>query len=202
MARPVKWSRELPAIRERAARSRTETWSRRDIEHLFGVGRATAQSLMRAIGELQPVGGAHFVSRAALVAFLDRMAEAPTIEQALRTRLHEAEPPPRPKPLRVTLPADLRSAMLPDLPENVQLTPGRIEIEAPGAEAMLEALMRLALVMQNDDRWRDLVELPASPPPARDEGWGNNDELEGWLADLRARHAGPKAASSPKDAVP
>ena len=28
MARPVKWSRDLHPIRERAARSRTETWSR------------------------------------------------------------------------------------------------------------------------------------------------------------------------------
>ena len=42
MGRPVKWSRELHSIRERAALARTETWGRVDIEELFGVGRATA----------------------------------------------------------------------------------------------------------------------------------------------------------------
>ena len=63
MARPVKWSRDLYPIRERATHARTETWSRKDIEELFGVGRATAQILMKAIGEIQPVGGAHFVER-------------------------------------------------------------------------------------------------------------------------------------------
>ena len=38
MARPVKWSRDLHPIRERAAHARTETWGRLDIERLFGVG--------------------------------------------------------------------------------------------------------------------------------------------------------------------
>jgi hypothetical protein len=44
MGRPVKWSRDLHSIRERAAHARTETWGRVDIEGLFGVGRATAQT--------------------------------------------------------------------------------------------------------------------------------------------------------------
>ncbi len=185
MARPVKWSRELPAIRERAARSRTETWGRRDIEHLFGVGRASAQSLMKAIGERQPIAGAHFVNRTALLAFLDRMAEAPMMEEELRTRMNEAEPAPRPKPLRVALPAGLRSAMLPDLPANVRLSPGRLEIAAATAEGLLESLAALASVMQNDDRWQELIEPPATPPTA------SEDEIEAFLADLRARRETP-----------
>ncbi len=41
----VKWTRDLHLLRERASRSRTETWSRQQIEYLFGVGRATAQTL-------------------------------------------------------------------------------------------------------------------------------------------------------------
>lgn len=52
MGRPVKWSRELHSLRECAAHARTETWGRLDIEQLFGVGRATAQTLMKAIGEV------------------------------------------------------------------------------------------------------------------------------------------------------
>jgi hypothetical protein len=50
MPRPVKWSRDLHLLRERAAHSRTETWSRQDLERLFNIGRASTQSLMKAIG--------------------------------------------------------------------------------------------------------------------------------------------------------
>lgn len=115
MPRPVKWSRDLHLIRERAARSHTETWSRVDLEKLFGIGRASAQTLMKAIGAIQAVGGAHFVERPSLLGFLDAMIAAPSVEQALQARMLEAEPPPRPKPLRVPLPVGLRNAMLPDL---------------------------------------------------------------------------------------
>ena len=61
MGRPVKWSRDLHSIRERAAHARTETWGRVDIEGIFGVGRATAQTLMKAIGEVQPGFGLGYV---------------------------------------------------------------------------------------------------------------------------------------------
>ena len=161
MARPVKWSRDLHTLREKAARSRTETWSRVDLEHLFGVGRATAQTLMKAIGDLQLVGGAHFVERTSLLRFLDAMIAAPSVDEALRARMLEAEPAPRSKSLRVSLPNDLRSARLPDLPANIILGPGRLEITAPDAVSMLESLVALAMVMQNDlERFREVVEPP------------------------------------------
>ena len=104
MSRPVKWSRDLHPIRERARHAATETWSRVDIERLFGVGRATAQSLMKAIGEIQPVGGAHFVERATLLSFLDALIEAPDFDEAFRARTREAEAPPQTKPLRQACP--------------------------------------------------------------------------------------------------
>ncbi|MGI4827153.1 MAG: hypothetical protein ACRYFU_03035 [Janthinobacterium lividum] len=159
MARPVKWSRDLHAIREKAARSRAETWSRVDLEHLFGVGRATAQMLMKAIGDLQVVGGAHFVERTSLLRFLDAMIAAPSVDEALRARMLEAEPALKSKPLRVSLPNDLRSARLPDLPANIILAPGRLEITVSSAVAMLETLLALAMVMQNDlERFQEIVE--------------------------------------------
>lgn len=161
MARPVKWARDLHAIRERATRSRTETWSRVDLEALFGVGRATAQTLMKAIGEIQPVGGAHFVERSSLLSFLKVILEAPSVEKGLRTRMIEAAPAPKSKPLRVSLPSDLRSARLPDLPPNITLAPGRLEINASTAVSMLESLVVLAMVMQNDlERFRAVIEPP------------------------------------------
>lgn len=39
---------------------------------------------MEAVGEVQPVGGAHFVERASLLSFLDEMIVAPDLEVALR----------------------------------------------------------------------------------------------------------------------
>ena len=163
MARPIKWSRDLHAIRERAARSRTETWGRGDIERLFDIGRASAQSLMKAIGEVQAVAGAHFVDRASLLSFLDEMIAADSVEDALRHRLLEADVPPAPKPLRVSLPPDLRNVRLHDLPDTIQLSRGRLEITAPSTEAMLESLALLAQAMQNDlHSVQDALEPPAA----------------------------------------
>jgi hypothetical protein len=159
MARPVKWSRDVHPIRERTLRSKTETWSRQDIEQLFGISRPSAQSLMKAIGEVQVVGGTHFVDRTSLLAFLDDMIRAESVEEGLRMRLEQAVPVARPKTLRVSLPADLRHARMEDLPGSIRLAPGRLEIEADSAEAMCEALMLLATVMQNDlERWRMTIE--------------------------------------------
>ena len=184
MARPVKWARDLHLLRERAARSRTETWSRQDIEHLFAVGRATAQTLMKAIGEVATVGAAHFVERPALLGFLDAMIDAPAVEEAMRARLAEAEPVPRPKPLRVSLPADLRHAMLPDLPANITLEPGRLEIRAETTEGMLESLVALAMVMTNDlERFRQVVEPPEYVV-------GSSDQLRALYLRRRTQAAG------------
>lgn len=181
MPRPVKWSRDVHAIRERATRSQTETWSRQDIEHLFRISRPSAQSLMKAVGDVQTVGGTHFVERAALLGFLDEMITSDSIEEALRTRMLKAEPPPRPKPLRVTLPAELRCAMLPDLPGNITIEPGRLEIRAATAVSMLESLVTLAAIMGNDlDRFQQAVEV-RNPV--------QHEELQSMLAGMRDRAA-------------
>lgn len=191
MPRPVKWARDLHLLRERASRSRTETWSRQDIEALFGVGRATAQTLMKAIGEVQSVGAAHFVERHCLLSFLDEMIKAPSVDEAMRARLAEAEPVPRPKALRVSLPADLRNAMLPDLPLNIKLEPGRLEIRAESAEGLLESLVTLAMVMTNDlERFRAAVEKTGGMTR-------NDDELRALLVELYRRNSMEESSNEP-----
>lgn len=180
MARPLKWMWDLHPMRDQAARSRTETWSRQDVERLFGVGRATAQTLMKAIGEVQTVAGAHFIERPALLAFLDEMIAAPAVDEALRVRLANAEPPPRPKALRVSLAPDLRHAMMPDLPSNITLEPGRLEVRADSAVSMLESLVTLAMVMQNDlNRFQAAIEPPQAPAAV-------DEELRSLFAHLRS----------------
>jgi hypothetical protein len=181
MARPVKWSRDLHSIRDRAADARTETWGRQDVERLFGVGRATAQSLMKAIGEVQPVGGAHFVERSSLLAFVDAMIDAPDFDQAFRSRIREADAPPSSKPLRVSLPRDLRSVLLRDLPANISLSPGRLEITADSAIGIIESLAMLAQALQNDlVEIQAVLEPPLSPPQIE------NDDLRAFLSELRS----------------
>jgi hypothetical protein len=170
MARPVKWSRDLHPIRERAANSRTETWSRKDIERLFDIGRASAQSLMKAIGEVQAVGGAHFVERASLLSFLDSMLQADSVEEALRLRMIDADPPPAPKPLRIALPPNLRNVMVRDLPDSIKILPGRLEINAADALGMLESLALLAQALQNDLNSAQAIWDPAPSVVAQEEG--------------------------------
>lgn len=189
MARPVKWSRDLHLLRERAARSRTETWGRREIEDLFGVGRASAQSLMKAIGQVQPVGGAHFVERISLLSFLDAVIEAPSVEAGMRSRVAMSEPPPRHTSMKVSLPNDLRSVMLPDLPSNVTLAQGRLEIVAPTAVAMVESLVAVAMAMRNDlDSFRIAIEPPFFPPKVEDE------DLRRLFSSLRSNASGGEHA--------
>ncbi len=179
MPRPILWSHNLHPLRDQATRSRTQTWSRQDLQRLFGCGRASAQNLMKAIGGIQTVGMTHFVDRASLLRFLDNMVAAESVEEAFQQRLAGAEPPPRPRPLRIPMPVDLRHAMLGDLPPNITLSPGRIEITAETATAMVEALFSLAAIMQNDlHRWQNIIE----PPPEPTTG---DDELRDFLAHLR-----------------
>lgn len=164
MARPVKWSRDVHPIRERAVRSRTETWSRQDIERLFEISRASAQNLMKAIGEVQAVGGTHFVDRASLLNFLDQMIAADSVDQALRSKYDTAEPVARARTLHLSLPKDLRRVTLKDLPLSITLGPGELRVTGANAEQVIEGLLVLAQVMQNDlNSVRSKLDPPANP---------------------------------------
>lgn len=183
MPKPVKWSRDLHAIRERAARSRTETWARKDVEDLFGVRPSSAQSLMKAIGGVTPVGGTHFVDRAALLGFLDEMVQAESVEDAMRIRLERSAPVPRPAPLRVALPAELRPMTLADLPANVEVRPGEVRITGAGTETVVEGLLLLAQVLQND---LESVRLRIEPPPPERDRSDMDEGLREMLRSLRS----------------
>ena len=179
MARPVKWSRDLHPIRDRASRSQTETWSRQDIEHLFDIGRASAQNLMKAIGEVQIIGGTHFVDRTSLLDFLNEMVAADSLESALRFRLDKAIPVSRPARLGQSLPEGLRNATLIGLPPNVSLSTGEVRITGKDAEEVVSGLLHLARVMQDD---LPAVRLVLDPP----RGLAKVDhELRRLFEDLR-----------------
>ena len=184
MPKPVSWSYRAHEVRERVRHSKTQTWTRRDIEDLFEVKRASAQTLMKAIGGIQNVGGTHLVDREVLLEFLDQTIAADDVSGAVRSRREEAASPPQPKRMKFSLPGELKSVMAADLPENIELMPGRLSISGRGSEEIIEALYLLAQALQNDLR---TIQGLLDPLPERPQVADN--ELRKLFADLETRKA-------------
>jgi hypothetical protein len=166
MPKPVSWSYRTHEIRERVQHSKTQTWTRRDIEDLFEVKRATAQTLMKAIGGVQNIGGTHLLDREALLEFLEQTIAADDVSGAVRSRRQEAAPSPQPRRLTISLPNDLKSVMAADLPSNIELSPGRLTISGKGSEGIINDLYLLAQAMQND---LGSIQARLDPMPERKE---------------------------------
>ena len=98
------------------------------------------------------------------------MVLAASVDGALRQGIIEAEAPPLLKMLRIVLPQDLRRVMMPDLAENIWLSPGRLEITAHSAVRVLQSLALMAQTMRNDLETRGLswsAPQPHRPLPMR-----------------------------------
>jgi hypothetical protein len=151
VARPVKWITRLHEIRQRVLDSKIETWDRQAIENLFDVRRVTAQSLMRAIGELSNVAGAHLTSRSSLLDFLNHVLAADDMDAAVRTRIDTAAAAPsQKKGLRLPVPDELRAVRLRDLSKHIKIAPGLLTIEGADAFEILAHLAVLARALDND----------------------------------------------------
>lgn len=182
MARTMKWRNQIYEIAARVRNSRTETWTRTDLERVFDLKRASVQTLMKAIGGVEDLGGKHVVSRDSLLSYLDALIKADDAGQEHRTRVAEAQPVPRPRTLERAVPEDLRSIMVRDLPPEITIEPGRIEIRGANAEAILESLVVLGMALQND--LDTAARILASPRPQPDP---MDDELRRMFAGLREK---------------
>ncbi len=135
------WDKRFLLTRVQA--SSRQSWRRVDIERLFEVKRATAQTLMKLIGGLHLVGATHLVDRSSLLSFIEEVLTAPTV----------AEPAPGGRGLRqlhTALPPDLYSIMARHLPPAIQLQPGSLVITGADSTEILENLVLLAHALQND----------------------------------------------------
>ena len=183
MARPVKWITRLHEIRQRVLNSKIETWDRQAIENLFDVRRVTAQSLMRAIGELSNVAGAHLTSRSSLLDFVDYVLAADDMDLAVRTRIDTAAAAPsQKKGLRLPIPDEFRAVRLADLPKDIKIAPGLLTIEGEDAFEILTQLAVLARALDNDldsfvMAW-NRAPLPCSDSPT---------DMDGMLAELEGK---------------
>ena len=150
MPSTLKWASDLHLMRERALRSKLDSWTRSDIEELFQVSRASAQTLMRAIGGITNIAGKHLVERSAVVEFLETMLAAENLEAAFRQRLEAAPRPPDGRRLLLPVPRGLEHVRFKDLPPEIRVSPGRLEIVGNGLEIM-ERLVILAKAMETDE---------------------------------------------------
>jgi hypothetical protein len=182
MAKTHSWAPRAPEILARVTASSRQSWRRPDIERLFEVRRATAQTLMKLIGGLHLVGATHLVDRSSLVAFLEQVLEAPTVAEGVARRWLAAEPAPDRRGLRqlhTALPADLHSIMARHLPPAIQFEPGSLVTGADSTE-ILEHLVLLAQALQND---LATIQTMLDPPPKTPSV--EQDELRAMFARLR-----------------
>lgn len=184
MPKPISWSYRIHEIHERVERSKLQSWSRRDLEEVFEVKRASAQSLMKAVGSIQNIGGTHLVDRSALLEFLDRSIHADNLSETVqKSRLESGPAPKNPQKLTFSLPPELRTIMAADLPERIQLAPGRLTITGQDSIEIVESLYLLAQAMQNDlDSVQSQLDPPPTPPQIAEE------DLRKGFKNLRLQH--------------
>jgi hypothetical protein len=173
MAKTISWSDRAYSIRERVQRSTIQTWRRRDIERLFELKRASAQNLMKLIGNVQSIGSTHFLDRSSLLLFLDEAVAADCVSEAVARRHLVTEPTPSSrgrKTLKFSLPRDLRSLMAKDLPTNIELAAGSLVIRGNDAMDIVRSLHLVAQALENDlDTMQSLLDPPVPRPQVEDE---------------------------------
>jgi len=183
MAKTHSWAPRATEILSRVQASTRQSWRRPDIERLFEVRRATAQTLMKLIGGLHLVGATHLVDRSSLLGFLEEVLEAPTVGDGVARRWLAAEPAPDGRGLRqlhTALPADLHSIMARHLPPAIQFEPGSLVITGADSTEILEHLVLLAQALQND---LATIQTMLDPPPQAPSV--EQDELRAMFARLR-----------------
>ncbi|HZC24510.1 MAG TPA: hypothetical protein VE866_14305 [Candidatus Binatia bacterium] len=161
MAKKVGWRHDAYLIREKVQNSRTETWQRDDIERAFRVSRPTAWRLMYAIGGLQRIGKQQlFVSRESILQFLDTVTGADDISETVRDR-RESYAPPEKKPIPFSIPPDLQTYTVQELPLGVTLAEGELHFKAQNFDSVMD-LVRL--FMQAMYFYQDTVREKLDPP--------------------------------------
>ncbi len=171
-AKPT-WYGRYDAIREAIA-TLPEAWlDRRTVERIFEVGPRRAQQLMRPSGPAR-LGSSLVVRREAFLEYLARVVsgEAAYYEQRRLARLSEAIERWRGERLRtpallVEAPVSVGRQRFDDLPEGIELGPGRIVVRFGDCDEALQKLLALAMAMGND--LTRFEELTVVEPRYRDQ---------------------------------
>jgi hypothetical protein len=149
------WWQHIEEIRSMLAEVQLPVIDRSVVERLFGLRRRQAIELMHRFGGYQ-AGRTFLIGREQLVEQLDRILAgdecrreaarrervSAEIERVQRTRRSEA--------VRIPVTPDVFDTRMRALAPDVQLRPGKLEIEFAGAEDLLRKLFGLAQAVAND----------------------------------------------------
>jgi hypothetical protein len=182
VAKTVPWEHRAPELRNRVRDSATETWTRKDIMDLFEVRSTAAKKILRAVGQVHRLGTSYFVERQDLLALLEKTTKRQSVTAEFRRNLLAFQPPRR-RPIPFTLDDQHRVTRAEDLPANIQLETGRLEIRGADRDDILRSLKLLISALENDyegvSSYWDPVE------DNRSEETGEMDSLLLTLAKLR-----------------
>jgi hypothetical protein len=193
MSRRAPWRNDLHPIQERVTRSQLESWRREDIEDLFGIKREAARNIMLATAQIANLGGVYVVSRYALLELIEKLIAADNPARVLSTLLDQAPAAPAAKPIRVPIPEQFKTVSLSELPSNIGIEAGRLEITGDAFE-ILQSIALLARALEGE---LDLGQFCAvcNRTPETDQ------KLSGLLTELRRRFSPDGSAVEPEKAA-
>jgi hypothetical protein len=179
MPRPISWLPRLHQIRKTVDTSVRSHYERKDIESLFELQPRAAQLLLEMLPTTH-VGRSRLVAREALVTFLEQMRVSDNPSAKLEDIRNDPAPAPRSR-LRTLIQRDRDPISLIDLPTEVALTRGRLEIRFDTIETLARHLYSLAQAMESDgDEMARRFEIERLTPPnlADDDARALFSELE------------------------
>jgi hypothetical protein len=149
MSRQAPWRNDLHPIRERVTRSKLEYWRREDLEDLFRIKREAARNIMLATAQIANLGGVYVVSRYALLELIDKLVAGDNPCRVLADLLDQAPAAPAAKPIRVPIPEQFKTVSLHELPSNIIMEEGRLEIRGDGV-GILQSIALLARALEGE----------------------------------------------------
>jgi hypothetical protein len=162
-----RWWKHIPEIVGQLELAEVPVLDRAGIERLFRLGRRQAIYLMQRLGGYR-TGNAVLIDRERLIEVLNEIASDPdySYEERRRERVGEALDKAASQyaatQVRIPIPRDGFRRRVPDLPEDIQLQPGLLEVRFNGAEDLMKKLFELATAAANDfDRFVERVEPAA-----------------------------------------
>ncbi|ADW70974.1 hypothetical protein [Granulicella tundricola] len=169
MPRPISWLPRLHQIRKTVDSSVRSHYERKDIETLFELQPRAAQLLLEMLPTTL-IGRSRLVARESLAAFLEQMRVSDDPSAKLEDIRKDPPPPPRSR-LRTLIQRDRHPISLAELPPEINLTTGRLEIRFTTIEQLARHLYSLAQSMESDgDEMARRFEIkPLTPPNLADD---------------------------------
>jgi hypothetical protein len=168
MPRTTEWFHRLPAILESLERVDSPFVDRAALQVLFETSARQATRILHRLGASRS-GGALMLEREKLLAHLKLLEQDETIrfEQdrrvRLSTQLEQAQKEIRARRIRIAAPPAEQSLRIGELPRDIHLAAGNLQIRFTNSVDLLEKLLLLAQTISED--WNDFESRMLDVPP-------------------------------------